>query len=174
MKNQSATIEKPLRVGVFSTIGQADKAVRKLLDAGFTKDQITVIASDQHKQDLFAEFKHQPKAGSNTSEAVSMGSALGILGGLTALAGVITTGGLGLLAVGVALIPAGAVVGGFVGAMMTQGIEKELAYYYDQAVEHGKILVAVRAQGSNAEQVLPWAERLLIEAGAEPVELPEG
>jgi hypothetical protein len=171
---KAQTTEKPLRVGVFRTIEKADEAVRRLLEAGFTKDQITVIASDRHVEDHFKEFEHQPPAGAKTSEAVKKGGAIGILGGLSALAGVLTTGGLGLLVAGLALIPTGAVVGGFVGAMMTQGIEKELAYYYDQAVEDGRILVAVEYRGPNPEQRLERAEEILAQSGAEPVELSEG
>ena len=172
MKAQA--VEKPVRVGVFSTIQRADEAVRRLMDAGFTKDQITVIASDRFVKEHFKEFEHQPRAGENTPQAVKEGSAIGLLGGLGALAGVVTTGGIGLLFAGMALIPAGAVLGGFVGAMMTQGIEKELAYYYDQAVEEGKILVAIEYRGPTPEASLNKAEELLAKAGAEPIELPEG
>ena len=68
----------------------------------------------------------------------------------------------------------GAVIGSFVGAMMTQGIEKELAYYYDQAVTEGKILVAVELRGKGVEPRLAIAEEILFQAGAEPIELPEG
>lgn len=171
---KAQTIEKPVRVGVFSTIQQADDAVRRLMETGFTKDQITVIASNRNVDEHFKEFEHQLQAGAKTPTAVKAGSAIGVLGGLGALAGVLTTGGIGLLVAGVALIPMGAVVGGFVGAMMTQGIEKELAYYYDQAVEDGKILVAVEYHGPNAEQRLDEAEEVFAKAGAEPVELPEG
>jgi hypothetical protein len=169
------TIEKPLRVAVFGDIRRADEAVRGLLAAGFTKDQITVITSDKHREGYFSEYMHQLPAGAKTPEAVTAGTTIGtVLGGLAALAGAVTTGGVGLLFAGVALIPAGAVVGGFVGAMLTQGIEKELAYYYDQAVSKGKILVAAGHHGPNPEQMLEMAEQIFERAGAEPVELPEG
>jgi hypothetical protein len=58
--------------------------------------------------------------------------------------------------------------------MMTRGFEKEIADYYEQAVQKGKILVAVEVHGAGEEQRLAKAERILAEAGSEPVALPEG
>ena len=37
--------ERPIRVGVFENVEQADAAVSDLLAAGFTKEEITVICS---------------------------------------------------------------------------------------------------------------------------------
>ncbi|MEX0713629.1 MAG: hypothetical protein WD278_14825, partial [Pirellulales bacterium] len=68
----------------------------------------------------------------------------------------------------------GGVVGGLVGAMMTRGVEKELADYYDQAVLKGRILVAAEVAGDEENASLAEAERVFREAGAEPVSLPEG
>jgi hypothetical protein len=58
--------------------------------------------------------------------------------------------------------------------MMTRGIEKETANYYDQAVVGGKILVAVEHHGPQAEKRLAQAEQILAAAGAESVPLAEG
>jgi hypothetical protein len=64
------------------------------------------------------------------------------------------------------------VLGGFLGAMATRGVEKEAANFYDQAVSQGKLLVAVEEH----EQLpsLALAEHVLAESGAEPLPLPEG
>src|SRR5215469_8136665 len=142
MENAS-TLERPIRVGVFSTMRGADCAVDNLLKAGFTNDQITVLCSDRSKEAHFRQFEHEEPAGSYTPAAVAVGGAIGAaLGGLTMLAGAATTAGLGLLAAGGLAAWTGGVVGGLVGAMMTRGVEHELANYYDQAVSEGKILVA--------------------------------
>jgi hypothetical protein len=58
--------------------------------------------------------------------------------------------------------------------MSSRGIDKELANYYDQAVERGAILVAVEAKGRGAAAALARAERILEEAGSLPMQLPEG
>src|SRR5262249_486027 len=96
MKAQS--IERPLRVGVLGTIVQGDLAVRKLMEAGLTTDQITVIGSEHHVDRHFKQFEHQLPAGSMTPGAVKKGSAIGVLGGLGAIAGALTTGDAGLFA----------------------------------------------------------------------------
>jgi hypothetical protein len=172
---ETTVVEKPVRVGVFSTISKADEAVAGLLSAGFTKEQITVMCSDRGKEQHFSEYEHRQPAGTNTPMAAATGGAIGsVLGGLAALAGVVATGGVGILVAGPIFAATGAAAGGFVGAMMTRGVEKEAANYYDQAVTRGKILVAAEDQGDGAEQSLERAERVFAEAGSEPIELSEG
>src|SRR5262245_37347963 len=132
---QSQIVDKPIRVGVFGDVRQADLAVRRLLQAGFTKERISVVCSDEYKERYFSEFEHQEPAGSYTRIAVATGSAVGAaLGALAAFGASSLLAHISLLMAGLILIPAGAVIGGFVGAMMTQGVEKELAHYYDQSV----------------------------------------
>jgi outer membrane lipoprotein SlyB len=174
MENAS-TLERPIRVGIYSTIRAADCAVDNLLKVGFTSVQITVICSDRTTEEHFHEFEHEEPAGAYAPAAVAVGGAIGAaLGGLTVLAGAVTTAGLGLLAAGGLAAWTGGVVGGLVGAMMTRGVEHELANYYDQAVTAGKILVAVEDHSEAQRQRLARAEQILAECGAEPVALREG
>jgi hypothetical protein len=174
MENAS-TLERPLRVGVFSTIRAADCAVDNLLKAGFTSEQISVVCSDRVKEEHFHQFEHEEPAGSHTASAVAVGGAIGAaLGGLTVIAGAVTTAGLGLLAAGGLAAWAGGVVGGLVGAMTTRGVEREVANFYDQAVTAGKILVAVEDHTEAQRQNLQRAERILADCGAEPIALREG
>jgi len=169
-----------IRAGVFPTILAAEKAVRDLLAAGFQKEQITVICSDDTKERYFREFEHQEPAGSHTPAAAATGGAIGAtIGGVAAGAVGVATGGLPLLVAGGVGLMAGAVWGGFLGAMMTRGLEKEAANYYDQAVQGGKLLVTVEHVHTvehvpGAGPTLADAERVLAAAGAEPLPLPEG
>jgi hypothetical protein len=168
-------LDQPIRVGVFATIHDADKAVAGLLNLGFTKDQITVICSEDWKAAHFRDYHHEDSAGAHTAAAVTIGGAIGaVLGGLSVIVGTVATGGVGLLAAGGASAWAGGIVGGLIGAMMTRGIEDELANYYDQAVVRGKILVAAEDRSVHGSQTLAAAARVLEEAGAEPVALREG
>lgn len=165
---------RPIRVAVFPSILQADQAVEGLLKLGFSADQITVICSDENKSRHFEAFHHQDRAGAHTGAAAAIGGAIGAtLGGLAAVVGTVATGGVGLLAAGGVAAWAGGAVGGLVGAMMTRGIERELANYYDQAVVRGKILVAVDDPRAEPGQ-LSAAVRVFEQAGAEPIGLPEG
>jgi len=72
--------------------------------------------------------------------------------------------------------PASAAIGSAVGAtvMGMGGTENELANFYNQAVQQGKILVAAEVHGENAEPRLASAATILAELGAEPLPLPEG
>ncbi len=168
-------IDRPVRVGVFVDVHDADRAVAKLLADGFSHAELSVMCSDESVERHFREFEHQKPAGTFTPVAAVTGGAIGAtLGGLAVVAGMITTGGIAVLAAGALAAWAGGVVGGLVGAMMTRGVEKELANYYDQALTAGKILVAVEVKGDDAPARRAQAERTLIECGAEPVRLPEG
>jgi hypothetical protein len=166
--------QRPIRAGVFSTVEAAEDAVHRLLAAGFRKEQITVICSDDTKERYFREFEHQEPAGSNTPAAAATGSAIGATVGAAAAGAVgVATGGLPLLVAGGIGLMAGAVWGGFIGAMLTRGIEKEAANFYDQAVQEGKLLITVE-QHASEHPTLADAERIFAEAGAEPISLPEG
>lgn len=166
-------VRKPIRAAIFSRLPQADRAVHRLLESGFSKGQITVICSDQAIEEHFKQFEHQKPAGSETSKGVVAGGAIGAaLGGFGALVGVTATGGVGLVVAG-GLLGAG-IAGPFIGAMMTRGVEKELADFYDQAVARGKILVAAEDHSERRQDALLIAEKIFREEGAEPFELREG
>jgi hypothetical protein len=175
---QTKTIERPLRVGVFSRVADADRAAEDLLAAGFTHRDITVVCSDETVERHFQDFRKQEPAGTYTPATAVGGGAIGAaLGGLSVVAGGLATGGIGLLATAGIAAWAGGVAGGLVGAMMSRGVEKELANYYQQAVIDGDILVAVEVdQNSSAspQRDLARASQILAEAGAKPLKLPEG
>jgi hypothetical protein len=172
---ETATLERPLRVGIFESIDGASRAVADLLEAGFSANQITVMCSDETKERHFRAFEHQPVAGTTTPATAAAGGAIGAaLGGLGVIASAISTGGMALWAAGPISAWAGGVVGGLVGAMMSRGFEKELANYYQQSILDGKILVAAEDTGPNQRQMLAKAARILSQAGAEPMPLREG
>lgn len=167
--------DKPIRVGIFATVPATERAVQNLLAAGFTKDQITVVCSDPQKERNFEQFHHQDPAGTTTPAKAIAGGAIGAaLGGLTILAGAAATGGGALLAAGGAVAWTGGVLGGLIGAMMSRGVERELANYYDQEVQRGQLLVAVEEQEDDARNRLRVAEQILAAAGAEPMPLVKG
>jgi hypothetical protein len=173
--SQAEKHERPIRAGVFSSVGRADEVVMHLMDAGFTSEHISVLCSDPVRERHFRRFEHQKPAGTYTPAAAAVGTAVGAaVGGLVAVAGLVTTGGIAVLAAGALATWAGGVVGGLIGAMMTRGVEHELANYYDQALTAGKILVAVEDRGPNHDRRLDEAEKILAEGGAEPMPLPEG
>jgi hypothetical protein len=166
---------RSIEVGVFDAIEDARQAVRNLLDAGFSPSQITVMCSDETKEKYFQEFDHQEPAGTYSATAAIAGGTIGaLLGGLTVAVSAVATGGVALWAAGPITAWFGGVAGGLVGAMMTRGVEKELANFYQQAVLSGRILVAAEDHTANAPHMLAKAAKALADAGAPPMPLSEG
>jgi hypothetical protein len=177
MANQNGKVptDRTFEVGVFATVDEAEGAVRKLLDAGFTVEEITVICSDDKKEQYFRAFEHQEPAGTFTPGAVLAGGAIGaLLGGIPVIGAAVATGSLVLWVAGPAIASALGVAGGLVGAMSTRGFEKEIANYYQQAVLDGLILVAAHAEGAGHQPRLAKAADIFATAGAKPLSLPEG
>ncbi len=173
---KQSDLKNRVEVGVFSTVDDARRAVHGLMEAGFTNEQITVVCSDETKERYFREFEHQEPAGTYTPAAALTGGTIGALvGGLTVVASAVATGSLALWAAGPITAWAGGVAGGLVGAMMTRGVEKELANFYQQAVMEGQILVAAEVDERDpAKPSLGDAARILAGSGAQPLNLPEG
>ncbi|TWU27676.1 hypothetical protein [Bythopirellula polymerisocia] len=165
---------RPVRAGVYKTLAKAETAFRSLQEASFTAKELTVICSNEQQQ------KHFPnqvaKEGDPTStNAAATGSALGgLIGGVTAVAGLATIAGIPVVVAGaLASALTGGVVGGLTGMMIDRSFDQEAADYFDQAVSEGKILIAVEPEDANPER-LSTAATLLREAGAEPLSLLEG
>lgn len=165
----------PLEAGVFNSVDDARQAVHGLLNAGFTSDQITVVCSDEAKERYFHEFDHQQPAGTHTPRAAAAGGTIGaVLGGLTVVGSALATGSLALWAAGPITAWAGGVAGGLMGAMMSRGVEKELANFYQQSVLNGQILVAAEDHGPHSDQHLAAAASVLADAGAQPLQMTDG
>lgn len=173
--NEHQEPERPFRAGVFDTVPLAEDAVRALLAEGFTVDQITVVCSDELKERHFRAFEHTEPAGTNAPAAAAVGSAVGaaVMGATTATLGSLISPDAAA-AMGGAGLWTGTIFGGFVGAMMSRGTENELANFYNQALQKGKILVAAESHGPDAEAQLARAAAILAEKGAEPLPLSEG
>jgi hypothetical protein len=169
--NHARTVE----VGVFDSVSSAKSAVDRLLQCGFTVEEITVVCSDETKERWFKEFDHQQPAGTHTAKASLVGGAVGAtIGTLAVLGSAVATGSIALWAAGPIFAWTGGVAGGLVGAMMTRGVEKELANYYQQAVIEGDILVAVDETASADAKKLASAAHVFADCGAKPLSLSEG
>ena len=162
-----------VHVGVYDSVPEADRAVWELVHAGIPRERITVICPTCTHEKYEGLDKEQP-SGSHTAAGATTGGAIGaLLGGLAAVIGITASGGMALLAAGPLLFSAGtgAVFGGFVGAMMTRGMEREVADFYDQALEKGKVLLAVEAGDEVTPDQVATADRIFAGTGAETVTL---
>ena len=142
----------------FTTESDAEAAVRALQQAGFTSEQISIVARDEGRADQVAG-----DTGTETAEGAAIGAVTGwTLGGLAGMAAVLAGAsslaipGIGLviggpLAVTLAGAGAGATVGGLAGALSGMGISEDEARGYRERFEAGDILVVVTAGAREAE-----------------------
>lgn len=145
--NETKTI-----VGVFSSVPDAQAAVRELEAQGISRDEISIVAN-KHATG-FDTMEDRDKASDIVADA-GIGAAIGGVGGLLlSAAGALTIPVIGpILAAGpiaAALTGAGigAAAGGLIGALTESGIPEEEAKYYAEGVRRGDVLVTVRAQGA--------------------------
>ena len=157
------------RAGAFDTITQADLAIRQLLAAGFSKDQLAVICPAKFKDHFLAEAPQAEAPTADAPGAMAMGGAMGAtLGGLVLAATVLTGGAAGVMTAAV-LIGGGAFAGAFSDLIVSNGYEEEADDYYKQAIERGQIVVGVLVHDEDEDGAgqLAKARRILDEAGAE-------
>jgi len=170
-----AAMVGPVRAAVFASVAHAAMAVQGLLDAGFTKEHISVVCSDRAKEDFFKEYEHDGPAGATAGGKAALGALVGgAAAGLVAATGIVATGGLGLFVVGPLFAGTGAAVGTFIGAMLSRGVEHEVADYYDQALPRGEILVAAEIEGGGDVTMLERAEAVFRSVSARPIALAQG
>jgi hypothetical protein len=156
------------RAGAFDTVAEADRAIRGLLAAGFSKDQLAVICPAKFKDHFVPKAPQAEAPAADAGGALAVGGALGAtLGGL-ALAATVITGGVAGVMAAVVLIGGGAMAGSFSNLIVAKGYEQEADDHYKQAIERGQIVVGVEVHGEDGAGQLPEAERILNEMGAKP------
>lgn len=135
-------------VGVFKTRLEAESAIRDLRAAGYSDNQIGMVAKDAGGKTVKTDGSGDT---SNAAEGAMLGAAAGGIGaaavGAGIIAGVIPVIGpilaLGPLAVTLINAASGAAVVGLAGALVGMGFPKEDAEYYQGEVASGRYLVTV-------------------------------
>lgn len=151
-------------VGMYDQFEDARRAIEGLHDAGFEKDDISLIMRDREgkfskelDQDQMRDTGQQDVKEGATKGA-GIGAALGGLGGLLVGLGALAIPGIGPVVAAGPIVSAlagagvGAVAGGVVGALVDLGIPEEHAEYYAEGVRRGGSLVLVRTEDMMADQ----------------------
>lgn len=149
-------------VALFDDFNSANNAVRELLDNGFTRDDMSVVASDasgDYSRNLNAPRDADTSgAAEGAGVGAGIGAVIGGLGGLLLGLGALTIPGIGpviaagplsaaltgLAGAGVGAV-AGGVTGGLLGALVDMGVPEETAQYYTEGVRRGGTLVTLRS-----------------------------
>jgi hypothetical protein len=144
-------------VGVFDGQNDAEKALNELKDAGFTPEQVSVVAKDTRETQTMVERSDMGGAETTGMGAGALmgglfGGAAGWLIGIGALAipGIGPIVAAGALATTLGGAAVGAVAGGLIGALVGAGIPEEDARSYETHVKEGRILIT--AQAATAQQ----------------------
>jgi len=160
-------------VGLFDSFDEAQRATQDLIDNGFSRDAISLVANDVRGQygtsRSVGESKAAEGAGAGALTGAVGGGVLGLLVGVGALAipgigPVLAAGPLvaALGAAGAATLTGagiGAVAGGLVGALVGAGVPEEHANYYAEGVRRGGTLVTVNAEDNRADQAYAILQR---------------
>lgn len=166
-KNTTESTTSATVVGLFHNQADAERAIQRLKEEGFSESQIGVAIKDREQQkDLIEGTGTQAAEGAATGAIGGgvLGGVVGLLAGVGALAipgvGPIIAGGT--LASTLAGAGIGAAAGGLLGALVGMGVPEEDAKHFDQGFRAGGTLVTVNA-GNRADE----ARNCLYESGAD-------
>ena len=135
-------------IGTYNNLETAVTVVEELVNAGFHRNSISVIANDADKR--YASYVDHDGDLDDTAKGAGIGAAIGGLGGLLLGLGALAIPGIGpVIAAGpiaAALAGAGigAVTGGVIGALIDLGVPEESAHMYAESVRRGNVLVAAQ------------------------------
>jgi len=157
--------------GIYPTVTEAELAVDRIMAAGFSSGDVSVLLPDNESTRDFAHHK-DTKAPEGTATGVTaggvVGGTLGVLAGIGALAipGLGPFIAAGPIMAGLAGLGVGGAVGGLIGALVGMGIPEYEAKRYEGRVKSGGILLSVHCDTS-AE--IDRAKELLKSTGAEDI-----
>lgn len=156
--------------GIFNNRMEASEGLARLIDAGFQREDISLLVSDKGRNTIFTSTEDQGEKATRGGAAGALwGGALGILvGGLTAVGNIVIPG-VGLLATGpiVAVLAGagtGAAAGGLVGALISAGFAADEAQRFENEIKQGKAVVIVR---TSEEEDVDKARAILRSQSAE-------
>lgn len=154
-------------VALYEDFDTARDVVEELVDSGFSRDRISLLANDasgQYKQYVGStgDIEHDDVSG---SEGAGFGAVVGGLIGLGAMlipgiGPVIAAGPLvaGLTGAAVGAVT-GAVTGGIVGSLVKMGVNEDEAGYYAEGVRRGGVLVTVQIDDNWENRVVDIMSR---------------
>jgi hypothetical protein len=140
-------------VALYDDFAVAQDVGEDLVEAGYKKEDISVIANDTSGE-YAKRYNIEPTEDVSAGEGAGFGLVVGALVGLGAMiipgiGPVIAAGPLAsaLIGAGVGAV-AGAVTGGIVGGLVNMGVPEEDAHYYAEGVRRGGTLVIATVEDS--------------------------
>lgn len=150
---------------LYDSISDARNVVQELVDNGFPRDDISLIAQNSEGQTEGVTGQEQENIADGTATGAGIGAALGGLGGLLVGLGALTIPGVGpIIAAGpiaTTLLGAGigAVGGGVIGALVDLGMPDEEAGYFAEGIRRGGALVSVETTDERIDEAIAILRR---------------
>ncbi|MGH8579390.1 MAG: hypothetical protein ACREVK_04420 [Gammaproteobacteria bacterium] len=164
-------------VGLFDSLPEAQSAIRDLITAGYSRDDIGLLAGDAtgewsrykastlegaaRMSTLEGAAPTSEEIGSGVSTGTVVGGLGGLLVGLTELAipGIGWVAAAGTLATTLLGAGVGAAAGGLFTAVEKLGVPEDKTGYYAEAVRRGGTLVFVRLAEEQVDEAMAIMER---------------
>ncbi|HTA81859.1 MAG TPA: hypothetical protein VK783_02925 [Bacteroidia bacterium] len=153
METKEVKTDNGLITGMFPDRESAEKAYNSVSERGYTKDEVSLIMSDETKKKYYSGYVKETVLGTKAADGAGKGSAIGgvvgaAVGILAAVGTSLVIPGLGLviagpLAAGIAGVGAGGLTGGIIGALIGAGIPEARSRIYEEGVKKGHIVLGV-------------------------------
>lgn len=155
---------------VYKDRDSARLSVERLLEAGFSRDDISALAADPTLPGRHFGVDVKTKAPEGAAVGAAAGGVIGAAAAALVAVGAIAIPALGLVAAGPVLAAlagagAGGAAGGLIGAVAGMGVPEHEARMFADEIEAGGVLVGVNAHDDRVD----LAKRCLDVRGAETV-----
>jgi hypothetical protein len=137
---------------MFRDRDSAERAYTSLTSRGYTKDDVTLLMSEEARRRHFGDDRPDSELGTKAAEGAGVGAAVGggvgALIGVLAAVGTIALPGIGLVVMGPIAAAfaggaAGAAGGGIIGGLIGYGIPEDRAKLYESGIREGNIVMGV-------------------------------
>jgi hypothetical protein len=154
-----------LMTALFKNREDAENAYQELLNRGFSRDDISVLISEESRNRYYGDSAAtETELGNKAAEGTGVGAAIGgtlgaVIAAIAAIGTSVALPGLGLIIAGpvaaaFAGAGAGGLTGGLVGALVGSGIPEERAVAYESGLREGGIVLGFRPRtDEEAEEV---------------------
>jgi uncharacterized protein (TIGR02271 family) len=151
-------------IALYDDFGTAQQVVEALVNNGFDRDSISVVANDasgEYAQALAEAGVKDVKSGQGATIGAIGGGAIGFLSslGMLAIPGVGVVMAMGPLVGTLLGAAAGAVTGGFAARLMDAGMPEEDTKYYMEGIRRGGTLIATQASDDRIDDAVSIMDR---------------
>jgi uncharacterized protein (TIGR02271 family) len=151
-------------VALYDDIATARRVVNDLVNHGFDRNDISLIARDANDEYRNYVSDDYDDTSTEAAEGAGIGAVVGGIGGLLVGLGALAIPGVGPVIAAGPIVGAltgagvGAIAGGIIGALVDMGLPEEEAHYYAEGLRRGGILVAAQVPDTRVEEAVDIME----------------